>query len=153
MAIFIDEFYFHHKRVIPKWEKLGHPLDTLTVVICFLFTLCMPYNPLNLKTFCGLAIFSTLFITKDEFVHLDHCPKQEMWLHALLFVNHPVMLTCLGFLWALKNNVVPFKQLTLLLDKPLWITGFMQGQLVMITGFMLYQIIYWNFYAKTKACK
>ncbi|HWU42647.1 MAG TPA: hypothetical protein VN132_04380, partial [Bdellovibrio sp.] len=33
----IDEFFFHHKRGLPRWERIGHPLDTITVLTCLLF--------------------------------------------------------------------------------------------------------------------
>ena len=39
LAIFFDEFYFHHRRGLGKWEKVGHPLDTLTVLMAYLFLL------------------------------------------------------------------------------------------------------------------
>ena len=33
----------------------------------------------------GLAIFSCLLVTKDEFSHKQDCPAAEQWLHAILF--------------------------------------------------------------------
>jgi hypothetical protein len=30
-----DEFYFHRRRTLPRWEWLGHPLDTLSVLLCW----------------------------------------------------------------------------------------------------------------------
>jgi hypothetical protein len=27
----VDEVHFHRQRGLPRWERLGHPLDTLTV--------------------------------------------------------------------------------------------------------------------------
>jgi len=32
LAILVDEFYFHFARGLPRWEHLGHPLDTFTVL-------------------------------------------------------------------------------------------------------------------------
>ena len=81
-VINIDEFYFHVKRGLPKWERIGHPLDTLTVLACFAFILIFPYSSLNLKIYIGLALFSCVFVTKDEFVHKECCPASEQWLHA-----------------------------------------------------------------------
>jgi len=26
----VDEFYFHRRRGLPRWERLAHPLDTMT---------------------------------------------------------------------------------------------------------------------------
>lgn len=129
IAIGIDEVYFHIKRDLPKWERIGHPLDTLSVLACFLFVLLMPDSPLNFKIYLGLAILSCLFITKDEFVHKHHCPAGEQWLHALLFVNHSIVLTVLAFLWS---------------DMETWIRTFLWVQTAGIFLFLLYQIIYWN---------
>ncbi len=43
LAILVDEFYFHRRRGLPIWERWGHPLDTLSLLICWLFLLCLPY--------------------------------------------------------------------------------------------------------------
>jgi hypothetical protein len=153
LCIFYDEFYFHLKRGLPKWERLGHPLDSLSVLVCFLFVLIFPYNVLNLKIFIALSLFSTLFITKDEFVHVDHCPKVEMWLHALLFINHPIMMAALGFLWALSFQALPFSWLEPLLNQKEMIVSFIKLQTLFISVFMSYQIIYWNFLWKPKTAK
>ncbi len=40
--ITFDEWYFHLKRGLPKWERIGHPLDTLTAIFCLLVPLCLP---------------------------------------------------------------------------------------------------------------
>jgi hypothetical protein len=149
-CVFFDEFFFHVKRDLPKWERIGHPLDSLSVALCFLFVLCFPYNLFNLKIYIGLALFSTLFITKDEFVHVDHCPKTEMWLHALLFINHPLMMASLGCLWALCYQTLPFSWLQDLLNMSFIIHNFILLQTILIGLFMFYQIIYWNFLWKPK---
>src|SRR5689334_19220146 len=97
IAIALDEICFHRKRDLPKWERIGHPLDTLSVLACLLFILFVPYSSGGvLKGYIALAIFSCLMVTKDEFVHKHHCPAAEHWLHALLFLNHPALLTALG---------------------------------------------------------
>ncbi len=103
-VITFDEFYFHVRRGLPKWERIGHPLDTLTVLGCFAFIAWVPYSPLTLKLYIGLALFSCLFVTKDEFVHKECCPASEQWLHALLFLNHPVVLTAAGLLWPIIDG-------------------------------------------------
>lgn len=86
-----DEFYFHMKRGLPLWERIGHPLDTFTVVLCLSFVLIFPYNQVFLLPFIILAVMSCLFVTKDEFVHKEHCNAKEQWLHSLLFVLHPLV--------------------------------------------------------------
>lgn len=133
IAILIDEVYFHVRRGLPKWERIGHPLDTLTVIACYAYILCMPYSPTTLIGYILLAIFSTIFITKDEFVHQKHCPGAELWLHAVLFILHPITLICAGLIWPVIQGVQVAPRF------------FLIGQLTCMTGFMLYQIVYWNY--------
>jgi hypothetical protein len=125
----LDEYYFHVKRGLPLWERIGHPIDTLTVLACCLFVYCVPYSATALKWYVGLAIFSCLMVTKDEFIHKHHCPAAEHWLHAILFINHPILLTCVGYIW---------KKPSLLL------TAFLGLQILLVSLFFLYQVIYWN---------
>lgn len=132
ILIFIDEFYFHIRRGLPKWERVGHPLDTSTIIVTLLWTLVAEYNSFNLKIFSALALFSLFFITKDEFVHKDVCPKTEMWLHALLFINHPILLTSCAFLWKDHHR------------------SFLSTQVLLTTLFLSYQILYWNFIWKER---
>ncbi len=44
LVIGLDEFHFHLKRGLPKWERIGHPIDTLSVVLALAFTLVFPYQ-------------------------------------------------------------------------------------------------------------
>jgi hypothetical protein len=151
IVIASDEFYFHVRRGLPKWERLGHPLDTLTVLACFAFILFVPYSSFFLKVYIALAIFSCIFVTKDEFVHKECCPASEQWLHALLFLNHPVVLTAAGLLWPVIDKAVV----------PSWLSGFIPYadslrsvflvQTICIALFLAYQTIYWNFIWKDKA--
>ncbi len=136
IAIGLDEYVFHLKRDLPKWERIGHPIDTLSVLACLLFVLFIPYSPSMLKVYIGLGIFSCLMVTKDEFVHKHHCPAAEHWLHALLFLNHPVILACTGLLWY---------------DLHAFAHTFLVFQAVGIGIFFLYQVIYWNFLRGTHA--
>jgi len=145
LLIFIDEWIFHLKRALPKWERLGHPLDTLSVLICFLWVLWTPYSPHTLKIYLALALFSTFFITKDEWVHKECCPKTELWLHALLFINHPILLGALACLWI--HQVQPLAFLGISSASSMI---FFKLQSLFIFLFMLYQIIYWNFLWKEK---
>jgi len=151
LVINFDEFYFHVRRGLPKWERLGHPLDTLTVLACFVFTLTAPFNPWMLKVYIGLAIFSCIFVTKDEFVHKECCPASEQWLHAVLFINHPIVLTAAGLLWPIVDGK----------GGPEWLSGLLPyvdtlrfvliGQTVCVALFLIYQTIYWNLcYGRTE---
>ncbi len=133
-VIFFDEFYFHIKRGLPRWERIGHPLDTLSIIICFVYVLFVPFSKVTLLLFVILGVISCLFVTKDEFVHKEHCEASEQWLHALLFLNHPLVLFCLGWMWHSSSNFKPFISL----------------QLVFVSLFCLYQLIYWNLVWKEK---
>ncbi len=135
LAISVDEYVFHIKRGLPRWERIGHPLDTLSVLICLVLVLVIPFSASALKWFIGLSIFSCLMVTKDEFVHKHHCPASEHWLHALLFLNHPILLTCTGLMWKSAD--------------PTW-SLFLMGQALFVSVFFLYQVIYWNFIWKSE---
>ena len=120
----VDEFYFHHERV-------GHPIDTFLFLLCFVYTLTFP--PSELLGFGILSILSTLIITKDEFIHTEECEGTENFLHAFLFILHPLALMGLFFAWKLQLNQIIMIQ-----------TG-------IIGSFMLYQIIFWNFIKRNYA--
>ena len=126
-AIFFDEFYYHHKRGLGAWEKVGHPLDTLTVLLSYSFLIFIPYTQSHLVEFIMLATFSSLFITKDEFVHAELCEAGEHWLHSLLFVVHPVCFLSAALLWIENQG-----------------SYFLAAQALFLTCFMLYQIIFWG---------
>jgi hypothetical protein len=150
LVITCDEFYFHVRRGLPKWERLGHPLDTLTVLICFLFVLFIPFSALALKIYIGLAIFSCVFVTKDEFVHKECCPASEQWLHAFLFINHPIVLTAAGILWAVINGATP-EMFSALREHADSLRTFLNIQAASAALFLIYQSIYWNVIWKDKA--
>jgi hypothetical protein len=146
LAIFFDEAVFHVRRGLPLWERIGHPLDTLTVIICMAFVVFVPFTSLNLFFYVLLAIFSTLFITKDEFVHNEHCPANEQWLHAILFVLHPITLISAGFIWPVVQEVPVTPWISSWLSNPEMLFLFLIGQLATMIVFMVYQIIYWNIF-------
>ena len=123
ILMFFDEFKFHHQRGLKKWERIGHPIDSLFFLAPFLYTQLFT----NSITFVGLCIFSSLLVTKDEFVHNQECSGAEQWLHSILFLIHPVALFALWIAW--KNE---YHQI-------------IQIQSLIIFIFMSYQIIYWNF--------
>jgi 2-polyprenyl-6-hydroxyphenyl methylase / 3-demethylubiquinone-9 3-methyltransferase len=117
-AMVVDEAYFHRRRELPRWERIGHPLDTLAMIVCIAWLLAG--GPL--AGYVVLAVASTLFVTKDEFVHARACSGGEQWLHALLFTLHPVVLAALVYA-----------------DR--WVVI---AQLVLACGFCAYQAVYWN---------
>jgi hypothetical protein len=58
----VDEFYFHRRRGLPRWERLGHPLDTLTALACFVWLLSAAPSASSLSVYTGLSVFSCLFV-------------------------------------------------------------------------------------------
>lgn len=145
IAIVLDEYLFHMKRGLPRWERIGHPLDTLTVLACFAFVLFVPYSFSAFKLYLFLALFSCLFVTKDEFIHKQHCPASEQWLHSILFVNHPILLASAGLMWPfLHGGDVPHWLLRWF-KEPQFFEPFLQFQSLFVALFMFYQVIYWNF--------
>ena len=127
LIMIVDEFVIHEKRGLPGWERYGHPLDSFTVLAALLYILNFPWDPANQNVYLGLCIFSCLFITKDEFIHQRESSGFEHWLHSLLFLLHPVTFWCAGIIW--KENP----------DHP-----FLLVQPVIISIFMLYQILRWS---------
>ncbi len=129
LAMIVDEFYFHRKRGLPKWERVGHPLDTLTVLSVFLsFAFVNPEaggaTPIWLWFLIG---GSCLFITKDEWIHHSNCEAPEQWLHALQFVLHPLVFFAAWFVWREGQGHLIFV---------------LQSLILFLFG--LYQTFYWN---------
>jgi hypothetical protein len=127
-AMLADEGVCHRRRGLPRWERIGHPLDTLTTALCYGW-LCIaaPADAHALVVYVGLSLFSCLFITKDEFVHAELCGGLESWLHAVLFVIHPIVLLGFGVAW--------------LTGWPPWV---FRAQLLLTLAFAGYQVLYWN---------
>jgi hypothetical protein len=134
LAMLFDEGVFHRKRGLPAWERVGHPLDTLTVAVCYAWLVASPPGPHALAVYVGLAGFSCLFVTKDEFVHARLCEPAEGWLHSILFVLHPVVFLAFGVLWYSAPASGPAGQGAF----------FVRAQLVATLGFCLYQVLYWS---------
>jgi 2-polyprenyl-6-hydroxyphenyl methylase/3-demethylubiquinone-9 3-methyltransferase len=134
LAMLVDEAWFHRRRGLPRWERIGHPLDTLTIVICLAWLLVTsPADPSALAVYVGLAIASTLFVTKDEWVHAKLCSAGEQWLHSLLFVLHPIVLAAFALPWWSDHEEL------------------LVGQLLVTVAFLSYQIIYWNVRAERRS--
>lgn len=136
----VDEIHFHRRRGLPRWERLGHPLDTLTVLACFVWLLMATPNAFSLSIYAGLSVFSCLFVTKDEPVHSRYCSSGEHWLHAMLFILHPLVLLSAGLFWYAGGQQPP---------SFIRYTGFerdfLQVNTLLTFVFGLYQLIYWNF--------
>jgi len=128
----VDEFYYHHKRVLPRWERIGHPLDTLTVLLPLGVAVWVSPGATVVLVFWGLAVFSCLFVTKDEGVHARFCSAGEHWLHSVMFLLHPVVLLAIYGVWQEPAQAHP---------------GILRGLFGMTLGYFLYQAIYWNVWA------
>ncbi|PIS02920.1 MAG: hypothetical protein COT85_02495 [Chlamydiae bacterium CG10_big_fil_rev_8_21_14_0_10_42_34] len=150
IAMVFDEGYFHVRRGLPKWERIGHPIDTCSVLICMGFVLFVPFSKGALICYIALASFSSILVTKDEFVHKDHCPAAENWLHALLFTLHPIMLTCAGFIWPVIQGVEVTPWIAKWLDNQEALLSFLQMQFAVMVLFLVYQIVFWNVIWKNK---
>jgi hypothetical protein len=134
VVMVLDEFVYHHRRGLPRWERIGHPLDTLTVLLPFAVIAAVPYRESLVSLYAGLAGFSCLFVTKDEFVHHEVCEAREQWLHSLLFVLHP--LAFLSGYWIWKNPEYGM------------ILPVQVGVLLVV---LAYQVLYWNFLKRPAA--
>lgn len=126
VAIAVDEGWFHRRRGLPRWERIGHPLDTLTIAICLGWLAMASPSMRSLWIYCGLAIFSTLFVTKDEPVHARLCGGGEQWLHAVLYALHPIVLYAFAWLWWHDHHMMII------------------GILGATVGYALFQTVYWN---------
>jgi hypothetical protein len=126
-AMFVDERTYHRRRGLPRWERLGHPLDTVTVLACYAWLFAARPTVGHALAYAGLVAFSSLFVTKDEPVHAGRCSRGEQWLHALLFVLHPAVLIGAGWLWWTGRPRALFA-----------------AALALTACFAAYQLIYWN---------
>jgi hypothetical protein len=76
----------------------------------------------------GLAVFSALLVTKDEWVHRREASAAEQWLHSILFLLHGLILWVAGE-WG-AEKLLTSQQIALLLGPMIF--------------FGVYQILYWN---------
>jgi hypothetical protein len=128
----VDEA-LHRRRGLKRWERWGHPLDTLTVLAPISFALLSEFTPTNLWIYGGLSAFSCLFVTKDEWVHQQDCGPGEHWLHSVLFILHPLLFLLVYAFWAGEAFPTWFKLIPLL-----------------ILGFGCYQLLYWNLFRRDR---
>jgi 2-polyprenyl-6-hydroxyphenyl methylase / 3-demethylubiquinone-9 3-methyltransferase len=133
LAMLVDEGWFHRRRGLPRWERLGHPLDTLTLAGCLAWLVWAPPDaPSALPVYAGLAIGSIVFVTKDEPIHHRLCTAGEQWLHAVLFALHPIVLGAFAWLWWTGHATLLVVQLAVTL------------------GFAAYQVVYWNVWRRER---
>ena len=150
LAILFDEGYFHWKRGLPRWERIGHPLDTLSSLLCMGFVIFVPFSAKMLIVYILLSSFSCLFITKDEFVHKHHCCASDNWLHAILFVLHPITLTSAAFIWPVAQGIEVAPWISHWLSNKEALKTFLYLQFSAMISFMIYQIVFWNWIGLSK---
>jgi hypothetical protein len=126
LLMVVDEFGFHRRREVPLWERRGHPLDTLTVLLPLVMTLWLPFTAPWTVVFVVLAIASCVFVTKDEWVHARFAPPTEQWLHAMLFLMHPLIFIAMFLLW----RAAALQWLVM--------------QTLLAASFFAWQTLYWN---------
>ena len=140
LASLVDEFYFHFARGLPRWEHLGHPLDTFTVLAPILwqgFSLPSQGNP---TVYIVAAAFSCLFVIKDEFVHADvYAPAKHV--HAVPFIVYSLVFATLALLWPLYH--APAGAIVWL-EQVRGLASALPVQAAILTLYMFYQAVYWN---------
>lgn len=140
-----DELYFHRRRGLGTWERIGHPFDTLTVLACMAWAMGSAPSARGIAVYVALGIVSSLAITKDEWVHARQCSPSEHWLHALLFVTHPLGLVAFGLLWPALHaghGAPPDGWAAAARMAPM--ASWLRVQFALTAAFCLYQIVYWN---------
>jgi 2-polyprenyl-6-hydroxyphenyl methylase / 3-demethylubiquinone-9 3-methyltransferase len=126
LALLADEVC-HRRRGLPRWERIGHPIDTASVAACLVWLLAMPPgDTAAVPGYVALAALSCLLVTKDEAVHARECTAREHWLHAVLFVLHPIVLGAAALAWWHGH------------------TALVAVQLAITLGVLGYQAVYWN---------
>jgi hypothetical protein len=144
LAMFFDEFYYHIRRGLPRWERLGHPIDAVSVIGSLAFMLTHEFNSENLVIFSCLAVFSSILVTKDEFVHSEYCEPGEQWLHAVLFILHPLIFVASGLVWTVRGGGFNPEFLTTVTVNWNFLWLAIQGQTGLAVLFLIYQIVFWN---------
>ena len=120
------------------------------MIACFSVLVFAPVTPFFVGLYAALGLFSCLFVTKDEFVHAKECVAGEQWLHALLFVLHPVILLSGALCWMLADPINEMGASWLRMfgaTAPQGLKSVLAGQFVLMCVFGFYQAVYWNVYA------
>ncbi len=133
-AMTVDEFGFHRRREVPRWEWLGHMLDTLVFACCLAIPLLLPPEARWVRLYAALAAGSCLLVTKDEALHKRLCSAGEHWLHAVLFILHPVVLIAAALLWIGSAALAPPLARAMLALQCLLAAGFLALQAVLGAG-------------------
>jgi hypothetical protein len=122
-----DERIYHRRRGLARWERWGHPFDSLVYLAALAVPALAPPESFWIQLYIVLATVSSLLITKDEWVHAGECVAGEHWVHAVLFLVHPSILIFVGFLW-LENDAE-------------WLRRALP---VLVAMFACYQVVHWR---------
>jgi len=128
LAMGVDEFRCHAAREVTPWEWRGHVLDTAVFLACLACAALLDPGTAQVRLFAGLAVLSCLLVTKDEFRQHLPCTGGEHWLHAVLFLLHPMVLFAAWRLWTVPGGRGP-----LLLEAALT-AGFLAYQALLGAG-------------------
>ena len=78
LVMLVDEGWYHRRRGLGRWERLGHPLDTFSVALAYAWLATHPQASRGaLVGYVALAVLSSLLVTKDEPVHARECSAGE----------------------------------------------------------------------------
>jgi hypothetical protein len=141
LSMAADEFLFHRRRGLPRWERVGHPIDTLSVLVCYGWLFLAAPGGRAALVYSVLAAASCLLVTKDEPVHRRLCDGAEQWLHAVLFLLHPLVLLAAALLWPALHGTeaaLPW------IRYAGWERAFLLAAAAAAASFGAYQFIYWN---------
>lgn len=141
-ALILTDEGFHMRRGLPAWERWGHPLDSFLAAGCYAIALLAPPSRAAVIAFGAAAALSCLCVTKDEWVHARHCSGAESWLHACLFLLHPVLLGIAG-LWAFGGFLFPHGVGPEVLP-PAAFGILLAVQCGLTSAFGTWQIVFWN---------
>ncbi len=132
----------HVRRGLGAWERWGHPLDTLSVLLCYGLAVRLPVTASGAMMYAAAALGSSAFVTKDEWVHARDCSGAECWLHACLFLLHPVLLGLVGA-WAFADLWPGISFAADATGRSLF-GRFLAVQLGLTIVFAIWQLLFWN---------
>jgi hypothetical protein len=119
------------------------------VLACAVWAAAAPaVSPPWVWGYLGLAAGSCALVTKDERVHAQHCGAGEHWLHAALFVLHPLVLGALALLWCARARAPLAAAAGEWLGAPLpgaaAAARLLAAQVAALALFAAYQWLYWR---------
>lgn len=138
LAMGLDEGWFHPRRTVPRQEWLGHALDTAVFLLCLDCPLLLAPTAPHLGQYAVVAVLSSLLVTKDELGPHLACTGGEHWVHAVLFLLHPLVLlatACLWFAPRLLQAGFPMPSATAARD-------LLGAQALLVGAFLLFQLLF-----------